>query len=148
MTMLIKICNKCEEEFLANRKNFGSTPSGNLRGTCRRCMRKHTARHTTNNPQMRKNREIKRRDAAQGFGATNDIRRKLLGRDKGICLLCNKQIRTFSSAEIDHLTPVSKGGTNNLWNLCLAHAQCNKEKHNKTLDEHKEWRRLNALHLD
>jgi 5-methylcytosine-specific restriction endonuclease McrA len=42
--------------------------------------------------------------------------------------------------EVDHATPLSRGGRDDPSNFFLAHAQCNKEKHNKTLLEHWEWR--------
>lgn len=41
---------------------------------------------------------------------------------------------------VDHLTPLSKGGTNDDQNLALVHRCCNEEKRNETLEEHWEWR--------
>jgi len=36
---------------------------------------------------------------------------------------------------IDHLVPVSKGGTDDDENLYLAHLMCNKRRGNKDIDE-------------
>jgi hypothetical protein len=40
---------------------------------------------------------------------------------------------------IDHLTPVSRGGTDDLDNLMPTCKACNASKHNKTLDEYRQW---------
>jgi 5-methylcytosine-specific restriction endonuclease McrA len=140
-----KFCKKCGVEKPVNRDNFGGQKRGGFRGTCRACMRAYTAKHTRENPEMMGKRIEKRR--AQGGRTTfpEETRVVLWNRNRGICLLCNKPISDFASAHVDHMTPVAKGGTNNLDNLCLAHVQCNKEKHNKTLSEHWEWRRIHNL---
>lgn len=38
------------------------------------------------------------------------------------------------------MIPLSKGGKHHSKNFILVHRQCNREKHNKTLLEHWEWR--------
>ena len=38
--------------------------------------------------------------------------------------------------QVDHLTPVAQGGSNDQSNLVLAHRTCNQEKANKTLREY------------
>jgi hypothetical protein len=43
------------------------------------------------------------------------------------------------------MVPLIKGGSDDKSNLLLAHARCNKEKHNKTLPEHWEWRVRHGL---
>lgn len=52
-----------------------------------------------------------------------------LGKDKGAC-------------HVDHVTPLSRGGTNNISNIVLACPSCNLKKHNKLLHEWPEGRRL------
>lgn len=140
-----KRCKKCGAEKLANRDNFGSMPSGGLRGSCRDCMRKKTAIHHKQNPEMQKKRSKKRIETDGGFRVTDQLKRILWMKYNGICILCSQPLDDMSSAQVDHLTPVQRGGTNAQENLCLAHIQCNKEKHNKTYPEHKEWRKRNKL---
>jgi hypothetical protein len=140
-----KRCKKCGEEKLANRDNFGSMPSGGFRGSCRVCMRKNTAKHNKQNPEMQKKRSKIRKVSDGGFIVTDQLRRSLWQRDSGYCLLCNRPLGNMSSAQVDHLIPISRGGTNSPENLCLAHVQCNKEKHKKTYQEHREWRKRNNL---
>ena len=60
-------------------------------------------------------------------------------------MCCGKKITDVVHAEIDHATPVAKGGSHDPANLFLAHPQCNAEKHNKTLDEHWAWRKKVGL---
>ncbi len=50
------------------------------------------------------------------------------------CVLCNKPIY-FGDDTIDHLTPISRGGTNDYDNLGIAHGKCNNRKYTKTLSE-------------
>ena len=37
--------------------------------------------------------------------------------------------------EIEHMTPISKGGSNWIDNICLACVQCNRSKHVQTAEE-------------
>jgi len=140
-----KVCKKCGIEKPANRDSFGSGRTGGFRDPCRACMRAYTAKHTSENPEMMNKRTKKRKEQGGRINFSDEIRVVLWNRNGRICLLCNNLITDFASAHVDHMTPVVKGGTNNLGNLCLAHAQCNKEKHNKTFAEHWEWRRKNNL---
>jgi len=50
------------------------------------------------------------------------------------CVLCDKPIK-FSDDSLEHLTPLSRGGTNNYDNLGIAHKKCNYKKHTMTLEE-------------
>ena len=46
------------------------------------------------------------------------------------CAYCGKSIR-FSDADIDHIWPKSKGGSNSNYNLVIACQSCNRSKGNK-----------------
>lgn len=55
------------------------------------------------------------------------------------CILCGKPIK-FGEDALEHLTPLSRGGTNNYENLGVAHNQfskekCNNRKATKTMQE-------------
>lgn len=57
--------------------------------------------------------------------------RALLVRDGGECAYCGRPFGTglpFSRPTIDHVVPVSRGGTNALTNLVLACKPCNYAK--------------------
>lgn len=51
------------------------------------------------------------------------------------CCWCGKQMQNEKESKwdyetIEHLTPVSKGGSNDMSNLALAHKKCNEERGN------------------
>lgn len=62
-------------------------------------------------------------------------------RDKGICKLCNgkidKQLRAPHpmSLSLDHIIPLSRGGTHEPDNVQIAHFICNSKKGNKIISE-------------
>ena len=50
------------------------------------------------------------------------------------CILCNKPIE-FGKDSLEHLTPLTKDGSNNYNNLGVSHLNCNRKKHTMTLEE-------------
>lgn len=50
-------------------------------------------------------------------------------KSKKKCHLCGKGV-DLSIATIDHLIPVSSGGSNRIENLAIAHARCNRKRGN------------------
>ncbi len=46
------------------------------------------------------------------------------------CFYCNAQL-TFNESTLDHVIPLSKGGSNRIENLVLACSDCNQKKDNK-----------------
>lgn len=137
--MLEKVCTKCRRQWPADDKHFGHTKSGNLRGECRECVK---ARQTT--PQARilhRNRAQQRRDrGGDEIKLSRSDKERLYDRQNGLCPCCAEAVESIDGAETDHVKPLSKGGDNSWANLILVHAQCNREKHNKTLVEHWDWR--------
>lgn len=58
----------------------------------------------------------------------------IAGRDGGRCQICGKPVRARKGprrASVDHIVPLSRGGTNDLVNLQLAHLSCNLLKGNR-----------------
>jgi predicted DNA-binding protein len=56
------------------------------------------------------------------------VRNSLFERDGGKCAYCKGQLLYDEPWHIDHIKPVSKGGTNDPTNLVLACVRCNLEK--------------------
>ena len=54
------------------------------------------------------------------------------------CELCFKSV-CFGQDHLEHFIPLSRGGNNERENLGVAHAYCNRQKGNKTLEEYKLW---------
>jgi 5-methylcytosine-specific restriction endonuclease McrA len=137
-----RTCSRCGKQKPATREFFGSTPSGGLRGYCRACMNAASRSYEANNKDQRKQRDAKRAESGSGARATFDLqaKRSLFQKQGGICPCCMTPIGRPHDGEVDHVTPLARGGKHHPSNFMLAHAQCNKEKHNKTLSEHWEWR--------
>lgn len=134
--MIDKVCPVCGERFKAKAK-----AKGPVKIYCSKdCLQKQHVR----------NKEIKRRGNAESNGdVDNTITIELLyKRDKGVCHICggecdfsdythkvSKGVNAFVVGEnypsIDHVVPLSKGGTHQWDNVRLAHHYCNTRKGNK-----------------
>lgn len=62
--------------------------------------------------------------------------RQLVQQYGGNCYLCHKPFKSKKDITLDHLIPKSKGGTNDIENLRLAHSECNEAKKNLSLEEY------------
>lgn len=60
------------------------------------------------------------------------IRKFIHERDEYRCVYCGKDEAPF---QIDHIMPVSRGGGDEIENLCLACPDCNLSKRDKTVEE-------------
>lgn len=66
------------------------------------------------------------------------ISKQVFSRDSYTCQYCLKK---GGLLEVDHVTPISKGGSNRLSNLTTACRRCNRQKKDKTVKEFIAWRR-------
>ena len=144
-TSTLKTCTKCNESKPATREFFGSTPKGNLRGSCRTCMNARSRSFAQRNPESVRRRASLRRQQADGWTASAELKRSLFQEQDGCCALCcspmdEADVLDPTALQVEHLTPLSKGGTHDTNNLVLAHRKCNQEKHGKTMREFVEWR--------
>jgi hypothetical protein len=64
-------------------------------------------------------------------GISRQKREKIHIRDNHKCICCP----ATTNLTIDHLIPISKGGTNNEWNLATMCSKCNSKKGNQLLPE-------------
>lgn len=84
------------------------------------------ARHAAN-PMPHRNRAMAdsaRRRAAERAAVDLVDRGYIIERDQGICHICKKKVPS-SQIHLDHLVPISKGGSHTVENLRVAHARCN-----------------------
>lgn len=56
-----------------------------------------------------------------------ELKRRMYSNQNAICYICNKYM-TFKDASVDHVIPLSKGGSSEEENLKLAHKDCNDKK--------------------
>jgi 5-methylcytosine-specific restriction endonuclease McrA len=105
-------------------------------------MNARSARYNENNKARRAIRDAKRAKKTGGVrrAFSVQIKRELLRKQNGYCACCFEIISSIEAAQVDHMTPVEKGGADDETNLLLAHPRCNQEKYDKTLEQHWEWR--------
>lgn len=72
--------------------------------------------------------------AAQDFYADPVLRAQLFERDAWRCRYCGEQLHA-TTATLDHIIPVSRGGTNDAENLASACLVCNSIKSGRTIEE-------------
>lgn len=144
-------CNKCGQIFPVSREFFGQTKqkSGRVtfRQVCRACVRANTARHYAEAPEKVIARVARRKEQdarAEGEYSDSDIAR-IRAELGDRCRYCGAPLNR--SGEVEHLTPISRGGTHWPTNITLACFQCNKEKHGKTVEEYFAWRKQRGLHI-
>lgn len=134
-----RICTKCHEAKPATTEFYNLLPSGNWRGTCKSCMAENSRKHHATNPQQTAARRTKYKqnlESAEGIHTPADIEAiRLSLQDK--CNYCGSPLN--GQGEIDHKTPLSKGGSNWPSNLTLACLTCNRDKHSKTEKEFRAW---------
>lgn len=71
----------------------------------------------------RERRRYERRQRTQAW-----IVSQLIRRDGAMCGCCKEAIADRRDMTVDHIVPVSRGGSDKLENLRLAHAFCNQER--------------------
>ncbi len=138
-----KTCTRCGIDKPATREFFGSTPSGGLKGFCRACMNAASRRYEASNKSARKRRDERRAETTGGVrlaGFSIEIKRALFDKQAGRCPCCFESLVSPERSEVDHILPLSRGGRDEPGNRVLTHAQCNREKKDKTLAEHWIWR--------
>ena len=62
-----------------------------------------------------------------------------------ICALCDKVVEAHEKLHLDHILPVSEGGTDDISNLQYVHANCNLRRSNMTVNDGKKYIRLGDL---
>ena len=74
-----------------------------------------------------------------------NLQQQVIARDTGVCYICGKP----GATEVDHVVPLSAGGTNALFNLKAIHSSCHAKKTQKDikkiLAESKAKRRKNIF---
>lgn len=72
-----------------------------------------------------------RLDAAIRSNRRDTIYRMIAKKNEGMvpCYVCGRHVKK-SCASLEHVIPVSKGGTDDIGNLSISHWQCNKRRGN------------------
>ena len=139
----LQTCTVCRETKPTTRENFGTKESGKPRAQCRDCHRRRINEYAAKNRELGRERARARKASLERVGVVNEhlkYRELLLKEQCEKCYFC-KAIITLKTIEIDHLIPISKGGSNDYVNLAGCCSSCNKAKTNKTELEFILWRK-------
>ena len=90
--------------------------------------RKWAANNPVKSKAQKRRSNLRRR--AEG-GITEEVRQFILDSYSSKCVYCGEE----GKMEIDHIIPVSKGGTNHIDNLAPACRSCNASKNDRLLEE-------------
>lgn len=75
-----------------------------------------------------------------------NVEQELWDKSGGVCWLCDEAFnRASDDIQADHDIPEAEGGDNDVSNLNLAHASCNKAKRNAKTADVRPWLRLRAF---
>lgn len=137
--------NRTKPKYRQNQRRWESDNREHRRRYFVQYYAKHLERHheySRNNYRKHKMSELTRtrngyvkRKGAIGTHNASDIRR-LFAKQRGKCAYCECDIS--NQYHVDHVIPLSRGGTNYPDNLALACPHCNLSKNNKLLSE---WRK-------
>lgn len=112
-------------------------------------MREHVRKYDNANATRRQaavDRAMRRSNAAFSARERERYHQLLIERDGSVCYYCRTKLAY--DFHIDHKTPIVRGGARyDPDNLALSCVQCNQEKHNKNIDEYRDWRRKNRLEV-
>lgn len=150
-----KACKDCGTVYPVTREFFGQYKNKRadgsvkiaFRNSCRKCMAANTKRYDLENPHSAEERRARRERALLNSGGshTSDDIAQLRLKLKDQCRFCGCDLH--GGGQVEHLTPVARGGSNNPNNLTLSCRNCNYEKTSKTLDEYLEWRAERKLYI-
>ena len=150
-------CSMCDR--LLPQGDFYWKPSGCHQAGCKSCRSRYGAHKYRADPightersrnyarahpeMMRKHAYIRitrRRAAAMGVEHDGTEREAIIERDGPWCYLCGCEVAP-ADIHIDHVIPLSRGGSHTADNLAVAHSFCNQSKKDKTPEEYWAWSR-------
>lgn len=138
--MATKVCRDCELDLPLDSFSRNGRRDGYRRPECRKCQHLRS-REINPNYQHTKGAVAARANHTMSENNVVSIKQKKLKEQKHTCVYCGAKI-SLDSSDLDHKTPLSRGGTDHEENLQALCKKCNKEKHSKTDSEYRAWIKL------
>ena len=155
-----KICSKCKKEKSINCFYAKSFPESGYRSNCKDCIKLYASKmkdakreydynyrirnrqrikkvkdlYYLNNHELHRDRDHGRRAKKNKNGVFKVLKKELRKLYNSPCFYCG----SLDKITIDHIIPISRGGTHGIGNLVSACSFCNGSKHTKFLIE---WKR-------
>ena len=130
----LKACRTCKTTFPATNDNFYNLESSpdKLHPDCKQCCKVSRSLEAVRKRDKRVKISIRQRVRAMNLGITyEDVKLSVVFRmSRGICKLCGEWVMP-KHASMDHILPLSRGGTHHYHNVQLTHFLCNQKKSNK-----------------
>lgn len=122
-----KQCSKCKS---IKDVSFFYKKLNGLQSCCKSCADIYNAIYKKNNREKIKINKHKRRALEKNASGklSNGITNKLLTLQNNLCIVCRNKLIKY---HIDHIVPLSKGGSNDDYNVQLLCPSCNHQKNAK-----------------
>ena len=149
----MKVCRKCKVELETSEFNKNSAAPDGLYPRCKKCLAKYRQQNRQRTSDYKReyylnNREeiMSKRTSERKILHTSNRRAK--SKSNGVYALTEKELRKLRDKEcvycgsshkieLDHVIPISRGGTHGIGNLVPSCMKCNRSKSSKFITE---WR--------
>ncbi len=81
------------------------------------------------------------------MSSNNSIKLRLLWENGKRCAICGKKIESIEDLTVDHIVPISKGGSRTISNCQLAHKSCNSRKNDTMPDKYEKLLKYNKRRI-
>jgi 5-methylcytosine-specific restriction endonuclease McrA len=154
-----KICSKCKQEKSINFFYAKSFPESGYRSNCKDCIKLYGSKNkdakreydyhyrTRNRQRIKKVKDLYHLNNRESGNNRDHVRRARKNENKVFKVSKKELIKLYNSAcfycgsldkiTLDHVVPISRGGSHGIGNLVPACSFCNGSKHNKFLIEWK-----------
>lgn len=132
-----KVCRDCGLDLPLDSFSRNGRKDGYRRPECRRCQHLRS-KEINPNYQYTKGAIAARESHTMAASDVAEIKAKKLKLQEYICVYCATEIN-LNNSDLDHKTPLSRGGMDREENFQALCKRCNKEKHSKTDEEYRAW---------
>lgn len=128
-------CRDCRKKLSISKFSRNGRKDGYRRPECRSCQHQ---RNCLNPGYQNTPGAVKARAAHKVAPNAIVWKQQKLKEQNGVCTYCSSKL-DLSNCDLDHVIPLSRGGSDSADNYQILCGRCNKEKHAKTHEEYIVW---------